>query len=287
MTDSTDLPSQEHALRIPAAANRIARCRFCFTLNEYVEGSTAPLCTTCGLDMSVPAHLRPLDVEVLLAQLGHEPTRDALSVGAPAEESAPSMLEQLLEEAGTPANGTGHLEPVPGTVGLVAPAPAVVSLAPLAPAQVAPIAPPPAAQVSLAPEVDIAAMTVAVRPEPEDIDNTVMVSRSSATNCVLVLPDGSEYPLSTDTIVGRRPEASPHVQTLALPDPTRTLSRTHARIWYDGTHWCLEDLGAVNGVSVLLDGDTEVVLEPGVATPLVSPRFRLGTLDVSLAVPAP
>ncbi|GAA2823466.1 FHA domain-containing protein [Leucobacter komagatae] len=196
------------------------------------------------------------------------------------------MLEQLLEEAETPASGTGHLEPVPGTVGLVAPAPAVVSLAPLAPAQVAPIAPPPAAPVSTEPEVDVAAMTIAVRNEPEDIDNTVMVSSSSATNCVLVLPDGSEYPLSTDAIVGRRPEASPHVQTLALPDATKSLSRTHARIWYDGTHWCLEDLGSVNGVSVFTEDNTERVLDAGVATPLMSTRFKLGTLEVTLAVPS-
>lgn len=287
MTDTSASLAPEPQLAPPAAANMLARCRFCSTLNEYVGGEIAPMCSNCGLDLSVPAHLRPLDVGVLLAQLGHEPTQDALSVGTPAEESAPSMLEQLLEEAGTPANGTGHLEPVPGTVGLVAPAPAVVSLAPLAPAKVAPVAPPPAAPVSIEPEVDVAAMTIAVRHEPEDNDNTVMVSRSLATNCVLVLPDGSEYPLSTDTVVGRRPEASPHVQTLALPDTTRTLSRTHARIWFDGGSWCVEDLGAVNGVSVLLDDGTEVVLEPGVATPLVSPRFRLGTLDVSLDVPAP
>lgn len=286
MTDTSASLAPEPPLAPPAAANMLARCRFCSTLNEYVGGEIAPMCSNCGLDLSVPAHLRPLDVGVLLAQLGHEPTQDTLSVGAPAEESAPSMLEQLLEEAETPANGTGHLEPGPGTVGLVAPAPAVVSLAPLAPAQVAPVAPPPAAPVSLAPEVDIAAMTVAVRNEPEDIDNTVMVSRSSATNCVLVLPDGSEYPLSTDTIVGRRPEASPHVQTLALPDATKTLSRTHARIWYDGTHWCLEDLGSVNGVSVFAEDNTERVLDAGVATPLMSPRFKLGTLEVTLTVPS-
>lgn len=286
MTDTHASIAPEPQLAPPAAANMLARCRFCSTLNEYVGGEIAPMCSNCGLDLSVPAHLRPLDVGVLLAQLGREPTQDALSVGAPAEESAPSMLEQLLEDAETPASGTGHLEPAPETAGLVAPAPTAVSPARLAPARVAPVAPPPAAQMSLASEVDIAAMTVAVRNEPEDIDNTVMVSRSSATNCALVLPDGSEYPLSTDTIVGRRPEESPHVQTLALPDATKTLSRTHARIWYDGTHWCLEDLGSVNGVAVFTEDNTERVLDTGVATPLMSTRFKLGTLEVMLAVPS-
>lgn len=286
MTDTHASIAPEPQLAPPAAANMLARCRFCSTLNEYVGGEIAPMCSNCGLDLSVPAHLRPLDVGVLLAQLGHETARDDLSAGVPTGDSGASLLEQILEVAEPPASSATQLAPPPETSGLVATAPAVLPPAPFTPALVAPVAPP-AATVSTAPEVDVAAMTIAVRHKPEDMDNTVMVSRSSATNCVLVLPDGSEYPLSTDTIVGRRPEASQHVQTLALPDATKTLSRTHARIWFDGTSWCVEDLGAVNGVSVLLDDDTEVLLEPGVATPLMSPRFKLGTLDVSLAVPTP
>ena len=286
MTETTTLPPQEHALPLPASANRIARCRFCSTLNEYIEGEPAPLCTNCALDLSVPSHLRPLDVGVLLTQLAHEPGPASSMNRTPqaVPHEPPSMLEQFLAEAeeGSQDNGPEVDN------GLEVSSPRDVSPVAVAPVYMSRVqAPQPEAPVSSAAPVDMAELTVAVKVDDGDMDNTVMVSRSAATNCVLVLPDGSQYPLSSDTVVGRRPEESPHVQTLALPDTTRTLSRTHARIWFDGTSWCVEDLGAVNGVSVLLDDDTEVVLEPGVATPLVSPRFRLGTLDVSLAVPAP
>lgn len=280
MTDTTTLHPQEHALPLPAAANRIARCRFCSTLNEYVEGESAPLCTNCSLDLSVPAHLRPLDVGVLLTQLAHERGPNSSAANAPeaVRHEPPGVLEQMLAAAedGTQDN-VPEVSP-PRDVRPTVVAPVDMSCV---------LAPQPEAPVSLAAPADIAELTVAAKIDEGDIDNTVMVSRSAATNCVLVLPDGSQYPLSSDTVVGRHPEESPHVQTLALPDATRTLSRTHARIWFDGTSWCVEDLGAVNGVSVLLGDGTEVVLEPGVATPLVTSHFRLGTLDVSLAVPPP
>lgn len=286
MTDTTTLPQQEHALPLPAAANRIARCRFCSTLNEYVEGEPAPLCTNCSLDLSVPSHLRPLDVGVLLTQLAHEPgPASSVNRGAhPVPHEPPSLLEQFLADA-----EEGSQDNVPEVDnGLEMSPPRNMSPVAVAPVDMSRVqAPQPEASVSPAALVDMAELTVAVKVDEGDMDNTVVVSRSAATNCVLVLPDGSQYPLSSDTVVGRRPEESAHVQTLALPDTTRTLSRTHARIWFDGTSWCVEDLGSVNGVSVLRDDDTEVVLEPGVATPLVSPRFRLGTLDVSLAVATP
>ncbi len=286
MTDITTSSSQAHVRPLPAAANRIVRCRFCSTLNEYVKGEPAPLCTNCSLDLSVPAHLRPLDVGVLLTQLAHEPgPASSVNRGVhPVPHEPPSMLEQLLAEAEGGSLDNGLEVSPPRNVSPVAVVPVDMSGVQ---------APQPESSVSSAVPVDMADLTIAVKVDDGDMDNegdmdnTVVVSRSAETNCVLVLPDGSQYPLSSDTVVGRRPEESPHVQTLALADPTRTLSRTHARIWFDGTSWCVEDLGAVNGVSVLLDDDTEVVLEPGVATPLVSPRFRLGTLDVSLAVPAP
>ena len=294
MTDTFISPAPEPQLRPPAAANRLSRCRFCSALNECVDGEAAPLCTTCGLDLSVPAHLRPLDVGVLLAQLRHDPTRDTLAASTPTEPSASSLLDQLLEEVDTPASEAERPASSPGT-----PSQSVPSLAPVSrplsarpQATSAVLLPPPLSPVSAdspvstTSGVDVSARTVAMRHEPDDLDSTVIASRSSATNCVLVLPDGSEYPLSTDTIIGRRPEASPHVQTLALPDATKTLSRTHARIWYDGTHWCLEDLGSVNGVSIFTEDNTERVLDTGVATPLMSTRFKLGTLEVALAVPS-
>jgi hypothetical protein len=51
---------------------------------------------------------------------------------------------------------------------------------------------------------------------------------------------------------------------LRLDDPTGRISRVHARLIHDETHWLLRDLGSKNGVR--LDGArrAEIVLEPGV-----------------------
>lgn len=100
----------------------------------------------------------------------------------------------------------------------------------------------------------------------------------------LVLPDGSLLELAPDTIVGRRPEASePYVdaQTLAIPDPTRTLSKTHARFRLVSDAWVVEDLHSTNGVVLLNPDGTERELVPGQPAP-AGDRLLLGTLEVRL-----
>lgn len=101
----------------------------------------------------------------------------------------------------------------------------------------------------------------------------------------LTTEHGDYVPLNSDlVIVGRRPTETPGATLAQLPDPTKTLSRTHARLCRDATSdtWTIEDLGSSNGVTVFDDTLTrQTTLSPGV--PAVATSFLvLGTMRVRL-----
>ena len=115
----------------------------------------------------------------------------------------------------------------------------------------------------------------------EDLDRTTVVHRAPRAVALLVLPDGEALPLHRDNVVGRRPEAASGMHAVVIPDPTRTLSKTHARLSLDGDAWVVEDLDSTNGVVLLHDDGREQVLDarqPVIATP----RLLLGTLEVEI-----
>lgn len=115
----------------------------------------------------------------------------------------------------------------------------------------------------------------------DELDRTALVGRDPAARWVLVLPDGAKHPLAADTVLGRRPEPVPGVHAIALEDPTRTVSKMHARLRFDGGAWTIEDLGSTNGVVLLQDGGGEQVIPPHTPVP-AEPRMLLGTLLVRL-----
>jgi hypothetical protein len=112
-------------------------------------------------------------------------------------------------------------------------------------------------------------------------DSTIVVRRKRAPQWQLVLPDGEVYEIEDDVIVGRRPESPDGVAVLAIPDPTRTLSKSHVRMRFDGERWTVEDLGSTNGLVLLREGGREEELEPHRETPATE-RMLFGTLEVSL-----
>ncbi len=116
----------------------------------------------------------------------------------------------------------------------------------------------------------------------EDLDRTVSVPRRApAGSWELVLPDGSTIPLAQDNVIGRRPEAAPGAHPIVIPDPTRTLSKTHVRLRLSGEIWVVEDLGSTNGVVLVHDDGSEQQLEAH--RPVVAARRMLfGTLPVLL-----
>jgi hypothetical protein len=94
---------------------------------------------------------------------------------------------------------------------------------------------------------------------------------------VLVLDDGSTYPLVRDHVVGRAPESDPAVTAgsacpVSLPDPL--VSRLHARLLLRDWQIDLVDTGSANGTFVMPRGATSWVrsvpeqptaLKPGAA----------------------
>ena len=148
------------------------------------------------------------------------------------------------------------------------PTPPAMPTPPVAPAP----APAPPAQ-----EEHVDDATVAV----SDLDRTVVVSRQKMQSWVLELSDGSVFSLSGDTVVGRKPEPIEGSAVLAVPDVTRTLSKSHARLTSDGERWLIEDLGSTNGLVLLREDGSESEITPGVRVEATE-RMLFGTLEVRL-----
>lgn len=117
--------------------------------------------------------------------------------------------------------------------------------------------------------------------QEEDLDRTVVVPRALRAGWVIELPDGGTLPLEPDTVLGRRPEGRDGAHSLEIPDPTRTLSKTHARLRWDGERWIVEDLGSTNGVVLLRDDGREEELAANRPTPAGS-RLLLGRLEIRI-----
>jgi hypothetical protein len=109
-----------------------------------------------------------------------------------------------------------------------------------------------------------------------------LTSRSGARN--------QSVDITGDTVLGRKPlqQHFPGMTVCALVDPSRTMSREHALIRFDGRGraW-IEDLGSLNGTS-LLSGQNETPVEKGkpvLLTPGVSLRLGDEFYQVSAVEP--
>lgn len=114
-----------------------------------------------------------------------------------------------------------------------------------------------------------------------DLDHTIVAPRRAQQTWVLELPDGTEFPLAADTVIGRRPESISGSATLSVPDRTRTLSKSHVRLTREGERWIVEDLNSTNGLVLLNEDGSESELSPGVRAEATE-RMLFGTLEVHL-----
>lgn len=129
-----------------------------------------------------------------------------------------------------------------------------------------------------------APVPAAVPTDDDDLEATVVVQRSRGPRRVLALDDGRTFALSaTSIVIGRNPEGEPGEQRLAIPDKTRTLSKTHARLVVQGDEWRLTDLHSTNGVVVVADDGAETLLDPGESVTGAG-RFVLGEVGMHVAV---
>jgi pSer/pThr/pTyr-binding forkhead associated (FHA) protein len=79
---------------------------------------------------------------------------------------------------------------------------------------------------------------------------------------VVVLDDGSVFPLNDDYVLGREPDNSADVQAgralpLQLDDPDAMVSRVHAKILLQGWDVQIQDANSSNGTFVTRPGESE------------------------------
>lgn len=108
--------------------------------------------------------------------------------------------------------------------------------------------------------------------ERDDIgeDHTVVVAQEESParlSWVLEFENGVTFALDHDVIVvGRRPTATGDMAALIVPDPTKTLSKHHARLRRHNEGWTVDDLGSANGTAVVSRDGAVVVVQQHVAT---------------------
>lgn len=234
------------------------------------------------------------------------PVAPASTDGPPALVEPPGIIHNPWaprQPAAAPEAAAAVIPPPP-----VAPAPEVVAAAPAPPAPPTPVLadpPAPAAapeQISappvsepVAPPVPIVAPappapvtsdppTLAKAPEPallaadddDDLDSTIVVDRRPVVPWKLIADDGFTVALTGSTaVLGRKPAEADGVQAISIPDTTKTLSKTHARLELADGAWTVIDLDSTNGVIVVAVDGTEDLLEKG-GSGVILDRFVLG-----------
>lgn len=127
---------------------------------------------------------------------------------------------------------------------------------------------------------------VRVRPRPESRRSPGEDAEPRHPALTLVLDSGQRISLPAEGVIGRNPADLPaDVRAIAWPDLSRTLSKSHARLEWDGRTLWVTDLGSTNG-STFRVGDAARPLVPFVRTDVpLDAVVSMG--DRSLTVAAP
>ncbi|GAA1950046.1 FHA domain-containing protein [Agromyces allii] len=108
----------------------------------------------------------------------------------------------------------------------------------------------------------------------------------AAASFSLVSAAGETIELIGRVVVGRNPtvdDAHPGARAMAVLDPTRTVSKTHALVEVTQGRVVITDLHSTNGVAVQAGGGELTVLDPGAPAELeVGTTLRLGDLALTL-----
>lgn len=191
----------------------------------------------------------------------------AVPSGAPAPIRTPGLAPVVVPGLPTPATADPAAAPVLApapTPALVTPAVAPDTSAPATtPTAVQPPAvQPPAVQAPavLAPAVQaVAAQPTAVQPPAPPTPPSAYWK--------LALPHGQQAATVTGTLyVGRNPSAAPshaHAALLAVVDPAKSVSKTHALLEADATDLWVSDLDSTNGVFITTPSGDERQVFPG------------------------
>lgn len=274
----------------PQPQRAAIQCPFC--LFENLTDNMQSRCLSCGLELGrMIAKATGSDRKPVLAEERPEPPAPRRRKVRKKRISKRQRLRQEQEQSpsdqhdsqsafvghsvpttppvfGTPTGlvesaGWGHLQLVdqsPNALSRQLPAPFV------SPQQVIPPALPATANVFNAPATD----PDLCFPLDDEADETVIVSRPSATKWGLEFEGGLVVDLMSEhVVVGRKPQATNGATTAIINDATKTLSRSHARLQRDTVTdtWTVEDLDSANGVATVDANGVITSLSPGVPTP--------------------
>lgn len=154
----------------------------------------------------------------------------------------------------------------------------------------APSAPPASAAPAQPPAADPLPESVAAtraerraaQSRPANAATPATPAAGEVTGWNLVLPNGTAVALTARVVVlGRKPAAEPGAQAIPVDDQTRTMSKRHARLDWDGRVWRVTDLGSTNGV-VVIDSQGTAIPVPGGSSVGVIEQFLLGDARLSL-----
>jgi len=213
---------------------------------------------------------------------------------APPAPSGPPAPPAPPAHSGPPAQpAAAAAPPAPSAAttpdGFIAPPPGI-SMPPSAAAP--PATAPPAAPAFPAAPAAAAASAEPVFPavfapdngDDDDLDNTIVVDRRPVVPWKLRTDDGFVASLTASKVVlGRNPSSNEmDVQAIAIPDSTKTLSKTHARLDLVDGAWTLTDLHSTNGVVVIEADGSETLIDVDQTVALQS-RFLLGKVGMAVS----
>lgn len=119
----------------------------------------------------------------------------------------------------------------------------------------------------------------------DEVDATQISQRNRAQTWRIVVDGEGEVSFSaTEILIGRKPSARrehPSAELVTVPDRTKTVSKTHARMVLRGDQWMIIDLESTNGVFVETSrGEHQVVAGSEIA---VTGGFSLGDLRLTIS----
>ena len=81
--------------------------------------------------------------------------------------------------------------------------------------------------------------------------------KSGGTVILRNTSNNSTIRISRDSVLGRKPSSEGRGEEVTLSDPTRTISRSHALIYFDGQkNAYVQDLGSLNGTYVIGEAES-------------------------------